>query len=187
MSKEAAAKDKDFQPFVGSFFIGNMNTSTIRTNLGRTILVQHDISSPRPYSRIHQISGTKAIAVKYPLPARIATGHEDWVSDAMMKQYEQQYTLPIVTRLGEMAKQVGGHGGMDFLMDWRLIDCLRNGLPMDHDVYDAALWSSIAPLSEWSVAHRSNTIDVPDFTRGSWKNNKPVDMSIAHANLTSAK
>jgi len=187
LAKEAAAKDKDFLPFVGSPFIGNMNTSTIRTHLGKTILVQHDISSPRPYSRIHQISGTKAIAVKYPEPARIATGHEGWVTDVLMKQFEEKYTLPIVTRLGEMARQIGGHGGMDFLMDWRLIDCLRNGLPVDHDVYDTALWSSIAPLSEWSVAHRSNSIDVPDFTRGSWMKNIPVNMSIEHENLTTVK
>ena len=187
LAKEAAAKDKDFLPFVNSPFIGNMNTSTIRTHRGKTILVQHDISSPRPYSRIHQISGTKGIAVKYPEPGRIATGDKDWATEAQMKQYEEKYTLPIVSRLGEMAKQVGGHGGMDFLMDWRLIDCLRNGLPMDHDVYDAALWSAIAPLSEWSVAHRSNSIEVPDFSRGSWEKNIPVNMSIDHGNLTSVK
>ena len=77
-----------------------------------------------------------------------------------------------------MAKEVGGHGGMDFMMDWRLIDCLRNGLPLDQDVYDAALWSVIAPLSEWSVANRSNSIEVPDFTCGSWENNVPVDLSL---------
>jgi hypothetical protein len=77
-----------------------------------------------------------------------------------------------------MAKQVGGHGGMDFLMDWRTIDCLRNGLPLDIDVYDAATWSAIGPLSEWSVSHRSNSIDVPDFTKGSWKTNQPVDIQL---------
>ena len=91
---------------------------------------------------------------------------------------EEKYTPAIVKKVGEMAKQVGGHGGMDFLMDWRTIDCLRNGLPVDMDVYDAALWSSIAPLSEWSVAHRSNSIDVPDFTAGSWKTNSPIDLSL---------
>lgn len=63
-------------------------------------------------------------------------------------------------------KKVGGHGGMDFIMDWRLIDCLRNGLPLDQDVYDAAAWSAVAPLSEKSVAIKGRTIDVPDFTRG---------------------
>jgi hypothetical protein len=67
---------------------------------------------------------------------------------------------------------------MDFVMDWRLIDCLRNGLPLDQDVYDAALWSAVAPLSEQSVANRSRTVDVPDFTRGAWKNNKPHSIGL---------
>jgi predicted dehydrogenase len=187
MAREAAAKNKELEPFVGSHFRGNFNVSTIRTYNGKVIIVQHDVTSPRPYSRMHIISGTKAIAEKYPDPPRIAVSRDGWVSDADFKKLEQQYTLPIVDRLGEMARQVGGHGGMDFLMDWRLMDCLRNGLPMDHDVYDAALWSAIAPLSEWSVAHRSAPVDVPDFTRGAWKTNKPVDMSIAHGNLTSVK
>jgi hypothetical protein len=83
-----------------------------------------------------------------------------------------------------MAKEVGGHGGMDFLEDWRLIDCLRNGLPLDQDVYDAALWSSIAPLSEWSVANKSNSIVVPDFTGGSWKTNAPVDILLEKGGTT---
>jgi hypothetical protein len=86
-----------------------------------------------------------------------------------------------------MAKQVGGHGGMDFLEDWRLIDCLRNGLPLDQDVYDAALWSSIAPLSEKSVANRSNSVDVPDFTSGSWKTNQPVDILLEKGGNTKIK
>ena len=67
---------------------------------------------------------------------------------------------------------------MDFIMDWRMIDCLRNGLPLDQDVYDGALWSSVAPLSEWSVANRSQSIDVPDFTGGSWKTNKPHGINL---------
>src|SRR6185503_9647954 len=105
----------------------------------------------------------------------ISLGQEDkWISDKQMKELENTYTLPIVKHVGEIAKKIGGHGGMDFIMDWRLIDCLRNGLPLDHDVYDAALWSSIGPLSEASVANRSRTQDVPDFTRGAWKINKPV-------------
>jgi hypothetical protein len=82
---------------------------------------------------------------------------------------------------------VGGHGGMDFLMDWRLIDCLRNGLALDQDVYDAALWSSIAPLSEKSVATRSSSVDVPDFTGGLWKQNKPVDISLETGGNTMVK
>ena len=83
----------------------------------------------------------------------------------------------LVRAMGKIAQGVGGHGGMDFLMDWRLIDCLRHGLPLDHDVYDAASWSAIAPLTEWSVANRSKPIDVPDFTRGRWLTNQPMNLS----------
>ena len=156
---------------------GNMNTSIITTNQGRTIMVQHDITSPNVYSRIHKVSGTKAAALKYPLPAKISVGHE-WLTDDEYKTVEDKYKPEIVKKIGEMAKQVGGHGGMDFLMDWRIVDCLRNGLPLDIDVYDTAVWSSIFPLSEWSVTNRSSAIDVPDFTRGSWKNNKPHDIEL---------
>jgi hypothetical protein len=83
-----------------------------------------------------------------------------------------------------MAKKVGGHGGMDFLMNWRTIDCLRNSLPLDIDVYDAATWSSIAPLTESSVANHSKLITVPDFTSGSWKTNRPVDNTLQNAGTT---
>jgi hypothetical protein len=114
-----------------------MNTSTIRTKKGKTIMLQFDVASPRPYSRIQLVSGTKGAALKYPEPARYSQGHE-WLSPEEYKAIEAKYTPPIVKKIGEMAKQVGGHGGMDFLMDWRTIDCLRNGLPLDQDVYDAA-------------------------------------------------
>jgi predicted dehydrogenase len=186
-AKDLAAKDDFYKPFAGKKFRSNMNTTTIRTNKGSTIMLQHDVTSPNVYSRIHKISGTKGSCIKYPLPGRIAFGHEDWLDEAAYKKIEDQYTPNIVKKVGEMAKQVGGHGGMDFLMDWRTIDCLRNGLPVDMDVYDAALWSSIAPLSEWSVAHRSNSIDVPDFTSGSWKTNQPVDISLAKGGNTQVK
>jgi hypothetical protein len=112
------------------------------------------------------------------LPAKIATSHNDWVSPEEYKLLEEKYTPDITKKLGEIARKVGGHGGMDFIMDWRLMNNLRNGLPLDMDVYDAALWSSIAPLTAWSIANRSNSIDVPDFTGGSWINNKPVNLSM---------
>ena len=140
-------------------------------------MIQHDVSSPRPYSRLHVISGTEGFAQKYPAPAKIAKG-ESFVSAEEFKKLEKQYTPEIVKKVGEMAKQIGGHGGMDFMMDWRLIDCLRNGLPLDQDVYDAASWSVITPLSIWSVSNRSNSIDIPDFTAGSWKSNRPVDLTL---------
>src|SRR5215210_407909 len=178
LAKELAAKDDFYKPYANKSFRGNLNTTTIKTALGKTIKIQHDVSSTRPYSRIHLISGTKGAAQKYPLPARIATGHEDWLSEDKIKSLEEKYQPAIVKKVGEMAKQVGGHGGMDFLMDWRTIDCLRNGLPLDIDVYDAAAWSAVAPLSEWSVANHSNSINVPDFTKGSWKTNRPVDIHL---------
>jgi len=186
LAKELAAGDGFFSEFAGKKYRGNMNTTTIRTFKGRTIMLQHDVTSPRVYSRIHLISGTKAVAMKYPEPGRIATTHE-WLNDVEMKKLEEKYTPEIVKHIGEMAKKVGGHGGMDFMMDWRTIDCLRNGLPLDQDVYDAALWSAIAPLSEKSVANRSNSIDVPDFTRGAWKTNKPMELTLKGGGTTGVK
>lgn len=185
-AKELAKTDPDFREFANKTFRGNMNTTTIRTQKGKTIMLQHDVTSPRPYSRIHLVSGTKATALKYPLPGRISTGHE-WVSEEELTKLEEKYRPEIVKRIGELAKQVGGHGGMDFLMDWRLIDCLRNGLPLDQDVYDAASWSAIGPLSEKSVANRSNSIDIPDFTAGAWKTNVPVDISMKKGGNTQIK
>ena len=142
-AQERAMKDNFYTEFVGKKFRGNMNTTLIRTVKGRSIMIQHDVTSPRPYSRIHLVSGTKGVAQKWPSPPRIATRHE-WLKEEEIKKLQEQYTPEIVRRVGEMARQIGGHGGMDFMMDWRLIDCLRNGLPLDQDVYDAALWSSIA-------------------------------------------
>jgi predicted dehydrogenase len=184
MAKELAAKDDFYKPYANKSYRGNMNTTTIRTAKGKTIMLQHDVTSPRPYSRIHLVSGTKGAALKYPLPGRIANGHEDWLTEEQFKSLEEKYQPVIVKKVGEMAKQIGGHGGMDFLMDWRVIDCLRNGLPMDMDVYDAALWSAIAPLSEKSIASRSNSVTVPDFTAGSWKTNKPVDILLQQGGNT---
>ncbi len=159
---------------VQSYKLGDMNTTVVRTIQGKTIMIQHDTTSPRPYNRIHRISGTKGMAVKYP-EEQIAlepNAHEFLKKedfDALMKKYEH----PLAVQMGEKAKKVGGHGGMDFIMDYRLIYCLRNGLPLDQDVYDAATWCSIVPLSEKSVLNRGNSIDVPDFTRGAWETAKP--------------
>jgi predicted dehydrogenase len=184
-AKELATTDNFFKEFVDNPYRGNMTTTSIVTNRGRTIMVQHDVTSPNVYSRIHKISGTKAAALKYPLPAKISIGDE-WVNDEDMKILQEKYTPAIVRKIGELAKRVGGHGGMDFLEDWRLIDCLRNGLALDQDCYDAALWSSIAPLSEMSVARRSNSVDIPDFTCGSWKTNQPVDILLEKGGNTKA-
>jgi hypothetical protein len=177
MVKDLAAKDDFFKEYVDRPYRGNMNTTLMKTNKGKTIMVQHDVSTLRPYSRIHLVSGTKGAAQKWPGPQRIAFSHS-WVKAEELKQLEEKYAPPIVKHIGTIAKEVGGHGGMDFIMDWRLIDCLRNGLPLDQDVYDAASWSCLFPLSQRSVAKRSRTIDIPDFTRGSWQTNRPVDLTL---------
>jgi hypothetical protein len=114
------------------------------------------------------------MAIKYP-ETQIALSPESHEFlkkddfDALMKKYEH----PLAMQIGEKAKKVGGHGGMDFIMDYRLIYCLRNGLPLDQDVYDAATWSSIIELSERSVNNKSASVEVPDFTRGAWEKAKP--------------
>ena len=146
-------------------------------------MIQHDVTSPRPYSRIHLLSGTKGMAQKWPEPERISFGHE-WIKDEELKKLYEQYTPEIVRKIGDLAKQIGGHGGMDFMMDWRLIDCLRNGLPLDQDVYDGVAWSSIFPLSGRSIAKRSSSVDIPDFTRGAWKTNAPVELTLKGGGTT---
>jgi predicted dehydrogenase len=186
-AKELAASDDFYKPYANKTYRGNMNTTVIRTNKGKSIMIQHDVSSPRVYSRIHLLSGTKGSAQKYPEPGRISKSHEGWLTEQEVKELETKYQPPIVKKVGELAKQIGGHGGMDFLMDWRTIDCLRNGLPVDMDVYDAAAWSVIAPLSEKSVAKKSASVDIPDFTAGNWKTNKPVDISLSQGANTKVK
>jgi predicted dehydrogenase len=185
MANELAAKDYFYKPFSDKSYRGNMNTSTIYTDKGLTIKLQHDVTSPNIYSRIYKISGTKGSALKYPLPGKFSIeGNENWLNQQTYNDMEKKYTPDIITKVGEMAKKVGGHGGMDFLMNWRTIDCLRNGLPLDIDVYDAAAWSVIAPLSEWSVANHSKPINIPDFTSGSWKTNQPVDNTLQKGGTT---
>lgn len=197
LAKELAAKDDFYKDFVDKPFRGNMNTTTIRTSKGRTIMLQHDVTSPRPKSDGYVISGTKASALQFPDEkisiARKATPEtwrgsdaQTWITDEEYKALQKKYEPNITKKLGEIAKQVGAHGGGDFLMDWRTIDCLRNGLPLDQDVYDAALWSSIGPLTEWSVANQA-TIKIPDFTAGAWEKNQPLDILLAKGGNTKVK
>jgi hypothetical protein len=153
---------------------GDMNTSIIRTVKGKTIMIQHDVTSPRPYSRIQLISGTKGYVCKYPVqeivldPEHLSGHHEPMIKEEVEKILKK-YEHPIITEYGKKAKKVGGHGGMDYIMDSRLIYCLRNGLPLDQDVYDAAEWSALKELSEKSVENHGMPIKYPDFTRGAWK------------------
>ncbi|MEE4256004.1 MAG: Gfo/Idh/MocA family oxidoreductase [Bacteroidales bacterium] len=157
------------------YLLGDMSTTLIKTNRGKTIMVQHDTTSPRPYSRIHLISGTRGIAQKWP-DRRIALEPDahHWLETEKYDELLHEYEHPLAKKVGEKAREVGGHGGMDFIMDWRLIQCLREGLPLDQDVYDAAAWSSIVELSEISTRDKSNSVKVPDFTRGVWETTEPL-------------
>jgi hypothetical protein len=147
-----------------------MNTSLLRTAGGRTVLLQHDVVSPRPYDRINMISGTKGAFRDY--PARIfldGQKEHDWLT---IDPYKERFEHPLWKNQGDLARKLGGHGGMDFLMTYRLIQCIREGLAPDMDVYDAAAWSAPKPLSEASVAHGSAPQKFPDFTRGRWNERK---------------
>lgn len=158
------------------YIVGDMHSSLITTAKGRTILVQHDTTTPRPYTRLNHIQGTNGAFAGFPdrialennpLTPDVKDGFHKW--DAEMDKWRDTYDHPVwKTMLGEAERQ-GGHGGMDFVMLWRMVYCLRNGLPLDQNVYDAAAWSSVIPLSEQSVSNRSSSADVPDFTRGVWK------------------
>jgi len=185
-AQELAKTDRFFEPFAKESYRGCMSVTTIRTALGRTITVQHDASSPSPHNLIHGIYGTKGAALFDPQPPRIALGEHAWVSPAEFKKLQKKYTPAITKKLSHLARRTGaGHGGTDLLETWHLVDCLRNGLPLDQDVYDAAAWSCIVPLSQQSVLNRSASVDIPDFTRGAWKTNGPnMDIMLTRGGNT---
>jgi len=167
-AKDKFGEDSDFAK--RTYKKGDINTSIIKTEMGKTIMLQHDVTSPRPYSRLHTVSGTKGFAQKYPKKGiALEPNAHHFLSQQKLDSVLALYAHPIVIDIEEKAKEVGGHGGMDFIMDYRLIYCLRNGLPLDEDVYDAAEWSSIIELSQKSVENQSMPVKIPDFTRGAWK------------------
>lgn len=183
-AKELAETDDFFDEFATMDYRGNMNTSIIKTTKGRTIVLQHDATSPSPHNMIHGIYGTQGSALYDPQPPRISTGNHKWASEEEYEKIKEKYTPKIFHKMGELAKQ-SGHGGSDLLIDWHLIDCLHNGLPLDQDVYDAAAWSSILPLTDWSVRNNSNSIKVPDFTAGAWETNeRNMDINLKQGGNT---
>ncbi|MCZ6754493.1 MAG: Gfo/Idh/MocA family oxidoreductase [Gemmatimonadetes bacterium] len=149
------------------YALGDINVSLIKTSNGRTIYLNHDTNLPRPYSRIHLVQGTKGIFQGYPNRVHVegrSPAHE-WEP---LEDYYQKFEHPLWRRLQEESEGAR-HGGMDFVEDWRLIHCLRQGTPTDMNVYDAAALSAVIPLSEWSVANGSRPAEFPDFTRGKWR------------------
>lgn len=159
------------------FHGGDMSTSIIKTALGRTIMVQWDETSPRPYSRHNLIQGTKGTLAGFPNRMAIegvTKSYHEWAEDAAWEEIAAKYEHPLFKRMGELSKKMGGHGGMDFLMLFRIIECLRNGEPLDQNVYEGCFWSAVGPLSEKSVAEDGAPQPFPDFTRGNWKTTKPL-------------
>lgn len=180
---------------------GEVTLTLIRTEKGKTLQVEHNVASPRPYSRLYQLTGTKGFANKYPvegyaldskeLPESVTgetsfTAHE-YMPDDIKAKLMETYKDPIVKDMEERAKEVGGHGGMDFIMDSRLIYCLRNGLPLDMDVYDLAEWCSLIPLTQISLENGSMPVEVPDFTRGAWNKVKGYSHAFAKQEMTTEK
>ena len=159
---------------------GDKNTSIIKTTLGRTVLVQWDETSPRPYSRLNLIQGTKGALAGFPTRVALEGGvpgvtedHHSWVQGDQLKVLYEQYDHPLYKRLSQQTKD-SGHGGMDGMMMYRIVECLQQGLPLDQNVYEGCLWSAVAPLSEDSVALGGAPQSFPDFTRGNWKTTEPL-------------
>jgi hypothetical protein len=146
---------------------GDFNVSLIRTVKGRVIELEHNVSSPQPYDRINLIAGTKGIFRDYP-PRIYLDGAKQEVFTPI-DSYKEKWEHPYWKKVGELARQLGGHGGMDFVMAYRLAQCLREGTPPDINVYDAAAWSAPGPLSEASVAKGGMPMKFPDFTKGGWE------------------
>jgi len=155
-----------------TFALGDVNTSLIKTARGRSIMVQHCTNLPRPYSRIHIVQGTKGLFDGYPHRVYIeGRGRNDqWVeANSLLAEFDH----PLWKEIAEQAKGAG-HGGMDYIEDYRLIKCLRDGAPLDMTVYDAAALSAVVDLSVRSVARKAEPVSVPDFTRGRWRTTPPL-------------
>jgi predicted dehydrogenase len=179
LKREAAKRyGKDHPLAKTDYALGDVVSTLIKTNKGQTVLVTHDTNSPRPYSRRILIQGTIGLARKYPeekIYIEGASRRHRWED---LSAYSEQYKHPLLTSLEEKAEGAG-HGGMDFIEDYRLIQCLREGKPTDSDVYEGATISAVVALSEKSIAEKSTSVEFPDFTRGKWKARKPLGIVTA--------
>jgi hypothetical protein len=155
---------------------GDVNTCLIKTKKGKTIICKHDTHLPRPYSRDFLVQGTKGLVRKYPSEKihieGLSAGH-GWQD---LGEYYEEHEHPVWKAMRQRAKGAG-HGGMDYIEDYRLINALRKGIEPDLDVYDAVAWSAIIPLSEKSVAGNGKPVKFPDFTRGMWKKPRPLGVT----------
>jgi predicted dehydrogenase len=179
LKREAARRYGEDHPLAKTdYALGDVINTLIKTHKGQTILVTHDTNSPRPYSRKILIQGTRGLARKYPEQKIHLEGISESHRWEDLDHYSEQYKHPLLTSLEEKAEGAG-HGGMDFIEDYRLIQCLREGKPTDSDVYEGAAISAVVALSEKSIASKSAPVEFPDFTRGNWKIRKPLGIVTA--------
>lgn len=157
---------------------GDMNTSLIKTAMGRTLMVQWDETTPRPYSRHNLIMGVNGVLAGFPNRMSVEGLTKDhsqgWAENEDWEKIAAKYEHPLFKRMGELSKKMGGHGGMDYLMLFRIVECLQKGEPLDQNVYESCFWSAVGPMSEKSVAEDGAPQVFPDFTRGNWKTTKPL-------------
>jgi len=163
---------------------GDINTSIIKTNIGRTVMVQWDETSPRPYTRHNLIQGTKGTLAGFPTRVAIEGGfegvskdHHSWIQGDKLEMLYEKYDHPLYKRLNQETKN-SGHGGMDGIMRYRIIECLRDGLPLDQNVYEGCFWSAVTPLSGKSISEEGVPQKFPDFTRGNWETTKQLDIIL---------
>ena len=174
---------------------GDHTTTLLRTQLGKVVEIQHNVMTPQPYNRLYKITGSRGYATKYPeehyslskeqlaaagIQTEAKISYHSFLPETEHKALEERYRHPILKKYGEMALEVGGHGGMDYIMDSRLVYCLQNGLPLDMDVYDLAEWCCLAELGALSIDHNCCAVAFPDFTRGHW-NDIPTGFRHAYA------
>ncbi len=161
---------------------GDHTTTLMRTAKGKVVEIQHNVMTPQPYNRLFKLTGTKGYATKYPTEEFALSGEalkgtgapqmdnlnaHGFMNKEQKEALIKKYYHPILKKYGELGRQMG-HGGMDFIMDSRLVYCLQNGLPLDMDVYDLAEWCSLAELGALSMDNNSAAVTFPDFTRGFW-------------------
>lgn len=163
---------------------GDINTSIIQTTYGKTIMIQWDETSPRPYTRHNLIQGTMGALTGFPTRVffdseenQNSIGYFPWIEGKDLSEIYEKYDHPLYKKLNE--KTTGsGHGGMDGIMMYRVIECLQKGEPLDQNVYEGAFWSAVTPLSAKSIDSGGNPQNFPDFTRGKWKDTEPLGIVL---------
>lgn len=156
------------------YALGDVNTTMLRTVNGATVTLYFDMTTPRPYDLIFRVQGVQGI-----YSATLDQIHLEEISpkaDAWepFAPYLEKYPHPLWTTLEAQARASGGHGGADYITLYEFVKAVRHRQPTPQDVYDAATWSAIVPLSKQSVAEGSRPVPFPDFTQGYWKTNSPV-------------